>query len=152
MQPLVNQEIVDPANDTGNQGNEDANDPANVAGINKLCEEANDPANDSTIAGLKKSCPPPPKPPRSDFESCAKAYSRGAVMLNLVRRSRVFPVVGFTEPKSRGTTTAHRDPRPVEKEDEGRKPKKVRKELNPAYLEDLFEEAIGSGSYGKRSV
>ena len=146
---MVNQETVDPANDTGNQDNEDANDPANVAGINKLCEEANDPANDSIIAGLKKSCPPPPKPPSSDFESCAKAYSRGVVMLNLARRPRVFPVVGFTEPKSRGATTAHRDPRPVEKEDEARKPKKVRKELNPAYLEDLSEEAIGSGSYGQ---
>ena len=150
MQPLINKETVDPAaNDTGDQYNEDANDTVNVAGINKLCEEANDPANDSTIAGLKKSCPPSPKPPRCDFESCAKAYSRGAVMLNLARGTRVFPVVGFTEPKSRGTTTAHRDPRLVERKNEARKPKKALKELNPAYLEDLSDEAIGSGSYGK---
>ena len=100
MQPFVNQETVDPANDTSDQDNEDANDPANVAGVNKLGGGANDPANDSRIASLKKSCPPPPKPPRSDFESCAKAYSKRTVMLNLGRRPRVFPVVGFTEPKS----------------------------------------------------
>lgn len=111
-----------------------------------MCQEANDSANDSTIAGLKKSCLEKscPPPPRSDFESCAKAYSRGAVMLNLARGTRVFPVVGCTEPKSRGKTTAHRDPRPVEKEYEARKPKKVLRRTEPS----LSRRLIALGIHG----
>ena len=162
MRQEVNQETADPANEARNSEetnavvndtrierlHEEGNNPANDKRIDQLQEEPNDPAN-ATRIGLKKSCSPPPKPVRSDVQTSALAYSRGAQMLKLARGTRVFPAVGFTEPKTRRMTAAHRHPHPVEKESEIRKPKTALKELNPDHLEYLSEHAIGSGSYGQ---
>lgn len=137
----VNQETADPANEARKSEETNAvvndtrierlhkegNDPANDTRIDQLQEEPNDPAN-ATRIGLKKSCSPPSKPVRSDFQRNTLAYSRGAQMLKLVRGTHVFPTVGFTEPKTRRMTAAHRHPHPVKKESEIRKPKTALKE------------------------